>query len=214
MKIVIEILLFTATSFAVGLSGALVPGPMLTVTISDSLKKGFIAGPMVVLGHFIAELSLILLIFAGLGFLIGSTTATFIIGTLGGFVMVIMGCRILFSSNSLKEIKEDNGISKGYGPVFSGVLTSVANPFFFIWWATIGWAFMFKGLELAGFFGVLAFIVGHWTSDLGWFSMVSFFTSRGSIVLNEKHYKILMNASGVFLMILGIYFLLNAQKIV
>jgi len=211
---VIEILLFTITSFAVGLSGALVPGPMLTVTISDSLKKGFIAGPLIVLGHFIAELSLILLIFGGLGFLIGSSTAAFIIGTLGGFVMVLMGYRIVYSSNSLKEIKEENQISKRYGPVLSGILTSVANPFFFIWWATIGWAFIFKGLELAGFFGVLAFIVGHWTSDLGWFSLVSFFTSRGSYVMTEKHYKIMMNASGVFLMILGVYFLLNAQKIV
>lgn len=214
MIIVIEILLFTITSFAVGLSGALVPGPMLTVTISDSLKKGFIAGPLIVLGHFIAELSLILLIFGGLGFLIGSSTSAFIIGTLGGFVMVLMGYRIVYSSNSLKEIKEENEISKRYGPVLSGFLTSVANPFFFIWWATIGWAFIFKGLELAGFFGVLAFIIGHWTSDLGWFSLVSFFTSRGSHVMTEKHYKIMMNASGVFLMILGVYFLLNAQKIV
>ncbi len=73
----IEILLFIITSFAVGLSGALVPGPMLTVTISDSLKRGFIAGPLIVIGHYIAELALILLIFAGLGWFIGSSTAVF-----------------------------------------------------------------------------------------------------------------------------------------
>ncbi len=210
----IEIFLFTATSFVVGLSGALVPGPMLTVTISDSLKKGFIAGPMVVLGHFIAEIAIIFLTFAGLRWFMGSSTAAFVIGTLGGFILVLMGYRIIGSSNSLKEIREDNGISKRYGPVLNGVLTSVSNPFFFIWWATIGWVFMFKGLELAGIFGVLGFLAGHWTSDLSWFSLVSFFTSRGSQVMTEKHYKIMMNASGVFLMILGVYFLLNAQKIV
>lgn len=214
MIILIEIFLFAATSFAVGLSGALVPGPMLTVTISDSLKKGFVAGPLVVLGHFIAELTLILIIFAGLGWFIGSSTAVFVIGTLGGFMMVMLGYRILGSSNSLKDVKEDNVISKGYGSVLSGVLTSISNPFFFIWWATIGWAFMFKGLELAGIFGVLGFLIGHGAIDLSWFSVVSFFTSRGSQVMTEKHYKIMMNASGIFLMILGIYFLLNAQKIV
>jgi len=138
MIILIEIFLFAATSFAVGLSGALVPGPMLTVTISDSLKKGFVAGPLVVLGHFIAELTLILIIFAGLGWFIGSSTAVFVIGTLGGFMRVILSYRILGSSNSLKDVKEDNVISKGYGSVLSGVLTSISNPFFFIWWATIG----------------------------------------------------------------------------
>ncbi len=73
---------------------------------------------------------------------------------------------------------------------------------------------MFKGLELAGIFGVLGFLIGQWAIDLSWFSVVSFFTSRGSQVMTEKHYKIMMNASGIFLMILGIYFLLNAQKIV
>ncbi len=138
MIILIEIFLFAATSFAVGLSGALVPGPMLTVTISDSLKKGFVAGPLVVLGHFIAELTLILIIFAGLSWFIGSSTAVFVIGTLGGFMRVILSYRILGSSNSLKDVKEDNVISKGYGSVLSGVLTSISNPFFFIWWATIG----------------------------------------------------------------------------
>jgi threonine/homoserine/homoserine lactone efflux protein len=209
----IEILLFTVTSFAVGLSGALVPGPMMTVTISDSLKKGFIAGPLVVIGHLIAETALILLIFAGLGWFIGSSTAVFLIGTLGGLMMVLMGYRIVGSSNSLKELT-DNKISKSYGSVISGILTSLSNPFFFIWWATIGWAFMFKGLELAGVFGVLGFLVGHWTSDISWFSLISFFTSRGSQIMTEKHYKILMKASGLFLIILGLYFLLNAQKIV
>ena len=87
----IEILIFTATSFAVGLSGAMVPGPMMTVTISDSLKKGFVAGPLVVIGHYLAELSIILLIFAGLGWFISSSTAVFVIGTLGGFMMVFIG---------------------------------------------------------------------------------------------------------------------------
>ena len=137
----IEILLFTATSFAVGLSGALVPGPMLTVTISDSLNKGFVAGPMIVIGLFIAELSIILLIFAGLGWFISSATAVLIIGTLGGFMMLIMGYRII-GSNPLNEINENIGICKSYGPVLSGILTSLSNPFFLIWWATIGWAFM------------------------------------------------------------------------
>ena len=197
-----------------GLSGALVPGPMLTVTISDSLKRGFIAGPLIVIGHYIAELALILLIFAGLGWLFDSSTAIFLIGTLGGIMMLLMGFRITRSSNSLNELKENNGIKKDYGPILSGFFTSVSNPFFFIWWATIGWAFIIKGIEIAGIVGVLGFLVGHWASDLSWFSGVSFFTSRGSQIITEKHYKFIMNISGIFLMLLGIYFLLNAQKII
>ena len=211
---VIKILLFAATSFVVGLSGAMVPGPMLTVTISDSLKKGFLTGPLVVLGHFIGELTIILIIFAGLGWFIGSSTAVFLIGTLGGFVMVIMGYRILSTSDSLKDMEADKVNSKGYGSVLNGVLTSILNPFFFIWWITVGWAFMFKGLELAGILGVLGFLLGHWASDISWFSTVSFFSSRGSQMMTENQFKIIMNISGIFLMILGIYFLLNATRLI
>ena len=53
--------------------------------------------------------------------------------------MVIMGCRILSTSNSLKDIGEDKVKSKGYGSILNGVLTSISNLFFFIWWVTVGW---------------------------------------------------------------------------
>lgn len=215
----IEVILFAATSFIVGLSGAMVPGPMLTVTISDSLQKGITAGPKVVFGHFIAEFILILLIFAGLGWLIGSETAVFIIGTAGGLLMVFMGFQIARSSNSIHDLDKNNQSHKDfesrrdYGPILNGILTSISNPYFFIWWATIGWAFMLKGIELAGILGAVAFMIGHWSSDMGWFSTVSFFTTKGSDIMKDNHYKIIMSLSGIFLMVLGAYFVLNAQKI-
>jgi threonine/homoserine/homoserine lactone efflux protein len=207
----IETFLFTATSFAVGLSGALVPGPMLTVTISDSVKKGFTAGPLVVLGHFLTEIALIILILAGLGWFIGSTKAAFIIGTLGGLVLVFMGYSISSSSNQLADISGNEKLPMRYGPILGGVITSISNPYFFIWWATIGCAFMFKGLELAGIFGLICFLVGHWSADLSWYSAVSFFTSKGSKIMTDHHYKIIMRVCGIFLIILGIYFVLSAQ---
>ena len=39
------------SAFLIGFSGAMMPGPMLGVAIDGSLKKGWIAGPMIVLGH-------------------------------------------------------------------------------------------------------------------------------------------------------------------
>lgn len=206
----IGIILFTATSFIVGLSGAMVPGPMLTVTISDSLKKGFTAGPKIVFGHIITEFSLIILIFAGLDWLIGSNTAIFIIGAIGGIIMVFMGFQMTRSSNSIEDLHTTGETSNDYGPILNGILTSISNPYFFIWWATIGWAFMLKGIELAGILGVMGFLVGHWFSDLGWFSTVSFFTTKGSNIMNDNHYKIIMNVSGFFLMALGVYFVISS----
>jgi threonine/homoserine/homoserine lactone efflux protein len=209
----IETVLFTLTSFGVGLSGALVPGPMLTVTISDSVKKGFIAGPMVVLGHILVEIAMMVIILAGLGQVIGSQTAAFIIGTFGGLVLIFMGYNISRSKDTLSSIKtEENGIQK-YGSLLKGIITSISNPYFFIWWATIGLAFMFKGLELAGIFGLLGFSIGHWSADLSWYSTVSFFSSRGSKFMSDRTYKIAMLVCGAFLVMLGIYFIISQTGI-
>jgi len=202
----LEIILFATASFWVGLSGAMVPGPMLTVTISDSLRKGSQAGPLVVLGHVIAEISLIILLVLGLGWVIGSQTITMVIGGIGGVMLIYIGYSIARSPVP-EEIPGDGEPIEKRGSVLSGVITSVTNPYFYLWWATVGWAFMLKGIELAGIIGVLSFLVGHWGADLSWYSLVSFFTSKGRHVLPGKRYRIMMIICGVFLGLLGVYFI-------
>lgn len=204
----IEIILFAAASFWVGLSGAMVPGPMLTVTISDSLQKGFRAGPLVVLGHYIAEITLMILLVLGLGWVIGSKTVTMIIGGLGGLMLIYIGYTIA-KSPVPPEIPGDEDPVEKRGSILSGIITSVSNPYFYLWWATVGWAFMLKGIELAGIIGVLSFLVGHWGADLTWYSLVSFFTSKGRHVLPGKRYRIIMIICGVFLVFLGLYFIIS-----
>ncbi|MDO8870268.1 MAG: LysE family transporter [Methanobacteriaceae archaeon] len=239
----IEIVLFAVTSFLVGLSGALVPGPMLTVTISDSFKKGFIAGPLITSGHIFTELCLVLLILFGLGWLIGSNTASFIIGLLGGIVLIFMGFQIFketpklentssgeiqdnnssnreFIKQTSKEYNHESNIisstdssnenSSSFRSIINGILTSLSNPFFFIWWATIGGAFIFKGMALAGFLGIFAFLLGHWTSDVAWFSTVSYLSSRSRALVQPDNYRTIMRICGVFMIFVGVYFFINS----
>jgi threonine/homoserine/homoserine lactone efflux protein len=205
----IELIIFTATSFFVGLSGALAPGPMLTVTISDSMEKGARAGPLIVAGHIIAETGLIFLIFAGLGWLIGSSLASFIIGLVGGIVLIYMGIQIFRNSPELKDTSYenlDNTVKSRYSSILNGIITSITNPFFFIWWAAIGAAFMYQGLALAGILGIFAFLIGHWSADLVWISFISFFSSKGTNLMKKSTYKNIMRICGVFLVLVGGYF--------
>ena len=60
--------LFTifCTSFILALSGALMPGPLLTVTVSESSRRGAHVGPMMIFGHSLLELALVIALLSGL----------------------------------------------------------------------------------------------------------------------------------------------------
>ncbi|MDI9623345.1 MAG: LysE family transporter [Methanothermobacter sp.] len=178
------------------------PGPLLTVTISDSLKKGSKAGPLLVLGHVIGEVLLILLILGGLSWLITSSLASAWVGLIGGAVMIFLGLNMMRDTTPIME----SGDFKDFGLVSKGFMTSVSNPYFFIWWGTVGAALMFKGMELAKLTGLAAFLIGHWSSDFAWYGIVSFFSARGKLILKSS-YKFIILACGVFLIIVGSYFI-------
>ncbi|MDP2718929.1 MAG: LysE family transporter [Dehalococcoidia bacterium] len=76
-------LIFT-TSFVIALSGAMMPGPLLAVTISEVARRGFWAGPLLVLGHAILELSIVAALAFGLSRLVGSELISGIIFLAGG----------------------------------------------------------------------------------------------------------------------------------
>jgi len=75
------------SSMGIGFSGALMPGPMLSVCIAESYKKGFWAGPLIVLGHSLPEFALMVLFSLGLNKFVTNDTVTGIIGIVGGLFL-------------------------------------------------------------------------------------------------------------------------------
>ncbi|MDI3281462.1 MAG: LysE family transporter, partial [Bacillota bacterium] len=54
------------TSLLLGFTGALVPGPLLTVTLAESARWRFAAGPALIAGHAAVEGALVLAAVKGL----------------------------------------------------------------------------------------------------------------------------------------------------
>ncbi len=81
--------LFTifASSFVIALSGALMPGPLLTATISESSRR-VSAGPLMIAGHAILELALVVALFLGLAPFF-QMPAVFAVSALAGAVILI-----------------------------------------------------------------------------------------------------------------------------
>ncbi len=194
------------------LSGAVVPGPVFAITVSESLKRGYVAGPLIVAGHLLLEALIIVAAFMGLDILLNTAEARVLVGFVGGSALIVMGLLLLKSCVNLR-VKADvdsRSYMISHGLVAAGFLSSGSNPQFFIWWLTIGLPMIKYSMDVAGLSGLLAFIVGHALADLGWFGLVSYSAYKGKSLLNERMVKLIIAGSAIFLLFLGCLFIYQA----
>lgn len=205
MSGIIELFLL---GFFVGLTGALAPGPTLIATINASLKGGWTMGPRVTLGHAVVEIVMVLLIIAGISVLVGKFS--WVITVIGGLALTIFGIITILEGRHAKvDVSQQDSLgleSKMVDPFLAGILTSVSNPYFWLWWLTVGSALMIGALS-GGVSTAIAFIGGHWTADLGWFTLVSVSIHKGKFLLGEREYRWTLTICGIFLLIFGGYYL-------
>jgi threonine/homoserine/homoserine lactone efflux protein len=197
-----ELFQMVLLGFVIGLTGALAPGPTLVATINASISGDWTTGLKVSLGHAIVELFLVILILLGLATV--ALPYTTVIAGIGGIALVIFG--ILTIKGSRKATMRTSEVQTIANPYMAGLVSSAANPYFWIWWLSIGSAMVIAGLEgglaLAG-----AFMVGHWSADIAWFTLVSTGVSKGKTLFSDTVYQKIMGLCGIFLIVFGVYYL-------
>ncbi len=207
----LEILTMLFIGFSLGLTGALVPGPMLFATIETSLNKGWTSGPKVVFGHALIELLIFVLIVSGFSTL-ASQGVILWISVIGGAVMVVFGIMTLREGQTATL---SGGASVFKSPFAAGVITSISHPYFWLWWLTIGAGMILMGLEVS-LLAASVFLIGHLMADLGWYTAVSTAMSRGKTLMSEVMYQRILMGCGVFLIAFGVWFMtsqLNLGKL-
>ena len=195
-------------AFTIGLTGALAPGPTLVATINSSLQRGWTMGPKVAAGHALAEVAVFLLIVLGLAAAAEEHTA--IVAAVGGSALVIFGLLTLKGSKTATmEISSKDASSN---PYFAGALTSVANPYFWVWWLSVGSALVLAELR-EGLVLAMIFMIGHWGADFGWYTFVSTSLDRGKTLLSEANYRRTLALCGAFLVLFGARYLAGAWAV-
>jgi threonine/homoserine/homoserine lactone efflux protein len=192
------------TSFIVALSGAMMPGPLLTVTVGEAARRGFWAGPLIMVGHALLELALVLLLLAGVGVWLNRPAVLGAVGVLGAAMLGWMGLGLLKASRH-SRLEFDGETASGLNPVAAGVLMSAANPYWLIWWLTIGLGYVMFSMQY-GLLGVALFYVGHILADFAWYTLVSGAVAQGRRFLSDGLYRGFLAVCGVFLFGFGGYF--------
>lgn len=189
------------------------PGPLLTFTVSESPQRGAITGPLVILGHGILELALVLALLSGMAPFFKRDEVFVTIALAGGIILFWMAISMFRSLPALRlDFAEKEQKPKNL--IMAGILMSLANPYWTIWWATIGLGYIMHSVKF-GIAGVVAFFVGHILADLAWYALISFSVSKGRSFFTDTIYRRLIGSCAFFLIIFaGYFFYSGLEKVV
>jgi len=199
---------FLAEAAVISLSGVMAPGPISAVAVGKGTDAPY-AGALVAIGHGLVEMPLMIAVFYGLGTLLRLPYVKDVLALVGGAVLLWMAFgmyRALRSDSSAQEAVAD--VSRDRSPLTAGVLLSLGNPYFLLWWATVGAALIGRAVAF-GAAGFAALALTHWLCDLGWDSALSALSYRGGRALGPRFRKGVLAISGLFLLIFGARFLVN-----
>lgn len=210
-----ELVAVSVTWWLVSLTGVMAPGPVSAVAVGEGARRGLAAGPLVTAGHAGAELVMVGLLAVGFDRTLREPAVTVVVGVLGGVVLVWMGWSHIRSARSRSsEVKSGRPVA-GFGTagvVWAGVLATVGNPYWLLWWGTVGASYylLFSRYGPGAVIGL--FFLGHIALDLAWTSLLAGVVGAGRGRFPETAYRLLLVGCGLFLVGLGGLFLSNGLR--
>ena len=205
-----DVLNFVATIVLVTASGALSPGPLFFATISHGAKLGARGGLAFAVGHTLFEFPLIILLALGLNTIVSEPVVKLLTGVMGGLALIVFGVmQIRECISSRFSVPKSRG-TVFQNPILIGLVFTGLNPFFIVWWLTVGGSLIFEALELALLPGVILMYACHVWMDYAWLTAVAHFARVGINTIGARWYRAIMAFFGVVLIYFGITFLVSA----
>ncbi len=201
-----SLLALLATVTAISLTGVMAPGPVTAVTITKGATRKE-AGALIALGHGIIEIPLIVLIGLGFAAVMAMPGVKTGIGLVGGAALIWMGGSMFRVPAESFEDRKD----VASGCVVAGLTTTAANPYWFVWWATVG-AALVASASAWGLVGLAAFAITHWLCDIGWLSFLSWGVFSSRRFWTPHVHRTILCLCGAVLAGFGIYFLVGGVQ--
>lgn len=204
-----NVLVFLGTVVAISVTGVMMPGPVTAAAIAKGYSRKW-AGVHIALGHALVEFPTIALMAVGLGAILSNRWVNIGIGLLGGAMLVFMGISMILSRGGVLDKLRKSGDDSPrdpfpYHPFVAGVLTTASNPYYFLWWATLGAALTLNALEF-GLAVLVVFAVVHWSVDLGWDALISCTVHRSRGLGDSRVHAAVFGFCGGVMVLFGAWF--------
>jgi len=196
--------IFLLSVVIISMSGVLMPGPITTITVAQGSRNSW-AGALVAIGHGVVEFPLIAVIFFGAGALFQITTVKVIIGISGGGVLLWMAVQMLRNYRRAQILGQEREVNC----FVAGSLLTAGNPYFLLWWATVGASLIFRAVEF-GIMGLVLMAVVHWSCDLAWYQFLSWLSFQGNRFFGRRLQMGVFIVCGLAMLYFGLYFISDA----
>lgn len=204
---------FIATVVIVTASGALAPGPLSFAILLHGSKGGALAGFSCAIGHTLVEFPLVLALALGLLAATSQPIIKSVIGIAGGLGLITFGIlqiRDTIIARPSTNLPARKATLPTSGLVLGAALTGL-NPYFILWWLTIGSVLIVQALAFAALLGVLLMYVSHVWMDYAFLTALAHFGKKGKAIVGSKYYRIVLVTFGVILVYYGATFILGAM---
>ena len=203
-------------SFVIAIAAVVSPGPVTATILSESPRQGWRVGPLVAGGHSSLDLMMVVLISLGLATVLRLPLARTLIGLLGGLTLLaIGGSYIIAAARGTIHLPDPERAHRpsSYSTLFGlGVVTTLANPFWYLWWVTVATGYLAQA-QAVGIATLAAFFFGHISADFAWDTFLSASVSAGRRFLTGRRYRVLILMSGGFMAYLGMVFFFSSLEI-
>ena len=201
---------FLATVVVVTASGALMPGPLFAANVLQGTRGGARSGFIISIGHMLVELPLVMLMALGISSLLNFPGFATVVGLIGGSALIIFGVlqiRDVTRSSFGNEPVESAGQQKK--SLMLGVALTGLNPFFIVWWLTVGLGLVVQAVELGALLGVLIMYASHVWMDYAWLTGTAYLAARGKTLIQARGYRLLLIGLALLLIYFGAGFILR-----
>lgn len=201
----------------VSTSGVFSPGPLFFVNLFYGSKYGSIMGLKIAVGHTLVEFPLLVLLFYGISKFssvsISDSDILKIIGLVGGVFMIFFSFIQVYPVIKNKSLETNNQNSRYAikNAILVGMIFTGLNPFFLVWWSTIGLKLVSDSVNNFGYLsGILLLFFSHIWMDYFWLWITSFMSSKGRSIIKQKFYRIILLSFSTIIGIFGVNLLITA----
>lgn len=206
-----------AFSFVLAIGAVMSPGPVSTAIVSQAPRLGWKVGPLISVGHAFLEFLIVIALAFGFQSFLAQSNIESAISFAGGTLLMWMGIsliRVVASGRMQLPKALSASIPLERSTIIRlGILATLANPFWYAWWIAVPPSYLAQASSI-GLLPLGAFYLGHISADFLWNSFLASAISSGRRWMNNRTYAILLGASALFFVYLGITFLLRGWSIV